>query len=95
MSHEPHASTDDTETGSVPGHGPGAQSAMAGGHDDDRSEVPPQGAVPGDIAEAGEEQLKEGMEPGGRVAGEGDRNPDDRMHGSTGASGTPGAADRS
>lgn len=80
MSSEPHPRTDETEAGSVPAQGPGAQSTMAGARDDDRSEVPPEGAVPDDLAEAGEEQLKEGMAPGGRVAGD---------------DGAPGAADRS
>lgn len=81
MSQEPHPRTDETTTGSVPGDGPEEQAAMAAADDDeDRGGVPPQGSVPDDLAEAGEEQLKEGMEPGGRVAGDG---------------GTPGAADRS
>ena len=70
MSQEPHPRTDETEAGSVPAQGPGARSAMAGARDGDRSEVPPQGAVPDDLAEAGEAQLKEGMQPGGRVAPE-------------------------
>lgn len=102
MSEEPHASTEREEPGSVPGEGPGTQSAMADAPEQDRSEVPPQGAVPDDIAEEGEKQLRQGQtpggrvaEPGGRVPGAGDRNPEDDIHGSAGASGTPGAGDRS
>lgn len=95
MSQEPHERTDETTAGSVPGDGPDEQAMMAAKGTEDRGGVAPQGAVPDDLAEAGEEQLKEGMEPGGRVTGEGDRNPEDPLHGSAGSSGTPGAADRS
>lgn len=102
MSQEPHASTDREEPGSTPAEGPGTQSGLADAPERDRSEVPPQGAIPDDIAEEGETQLRQGMtpggrvaEPGGRVPGAGDEAEEDPMHGSAGASGTPGATDRS
>lgn len=102
MSDEPHASTQREEPGSTPAEGPGSQSGLADAPERDRSEVPPQGAVPNDIAEEGETQLRQGQTPGGRVPerggrvpGAGDRNPEDELHGSADASGTPGAGDRS
>lgn len=99
MSQEPHANE---EPGSVPAEGPGTQSAMADAPEQDRSEVPPQGAVPDGLAEEGEEQLRQGQTPGGRVPerggrvpGAGDGSEEDPMHGSARASGTPDTTDRS
>jgi hypothetical protein len=107
VSHSDHAKTHETSPGSVPGEdvnaatgaqaerGAAPQAPMSDAPDDDRSEVPPQGNVPDDLAEAGEQQLKEGMQPGGRVAGAGNRTGDDPMHDEQSSSGTPGATDRS
>lgn len=98
MSHSDHAKTHETSPGSVPGEDTNAaatQAPMGDAPDRDRSEVPPQGSVPDDLAEAGEQQLKEGMEPGGRVTGAGNRTGDDPMHDERSSSGTPGATDRS